>query len=408
MSDTQHADLRRDSAHPSSTATALRDTDLDDFRAFALIWVLLLHCLYWFGLVAPRWSVLRSWALCEMPVLFFVAGASNSLGRARSARSFYAARLTRILFPFWLYAAAALTYQAWMTGVSPLRSFDMYWLLPTVKPTRAVAPLNWHLWFVPVYLAVMTLFPWLRAAFDRLAGWQRAVPLAALAVALAELDRFGVRDMFARYLVTYTFWAYLGLYYRSWKRQPWPRAAIIGMSVGDYVLIWRLLTYGTYQPDFQWSKFPPNCAFLLLGLGHFGVLTLAAPAFRALARQRFLSIMIAPYKSYGYTIYLFHTFGFALVMKSFQTWPSLRAWAEGRPVLALAVIFAGMVLVVPVLAWPFSFAERFPLRARRETQTREKSDKEQLSSSPAAARPMVDRKGSRRNEMSRRAAERRP
>ncbi len=191
------------------------------------------------------------------------------------------------------------------------------------------------------------------------------LPLAALAVALAELDRFGVRDVFARYLVTYTFWAYLGLYYRSWKRQPWPRAAIIGVSVAAYVLIWRLLTRGVYQPDFQWSKFPPNCAFLLLGLGHFGVLTLAAPALRALARLHWVSAVLAPYKSYGYTIYLFHTFGFAFVMKSFQTWPSWRAWTEARPVVALALLFAGLVLVVPVLSWPFSFAERFPLRARR-------------------------------------------
>ncbi len=78
MSDAEHAALRRDPSHAPQVSG--RDTDLDDFRAFVLIWVLALHCLYWFGLIAPRWNVWKSWTLCEMPVLFFIAGASNSLG----------------------------------------------------------------------------------------------------------------------------------------------------------------------------------------------------------------------------------------------------------------------------------------------------------------------------------------
>ena len=52
-------------------------------------------------------------------------------------------------------------------------------------------------------------------------------------------------------------------------------------------------------------------------------------------------------------------------MRGFERWPGARAWAEARPAWALAALFAGLVLVVPIVAWPFSFAERLPPWARR-------------------------------------------
>ncbi len=227
-----------------------------------------------------------------------------------------------------------------------------------------VAPLSWHLWFVPVYLAVMSLFPVLRATFDRLPQRLRFLPPLGLTMALIACDRNGVRDVFARYLITYTIWTYLGLFYRDWKRQPWPRLAIAAVSVAAYGMIWQLLSRGVYQPDFQWSKFPPNAIFLLLGLGHFGLLTLAAPLIRRAARCGWVRVVTAPYKSYCYTIYLFHTLAFALAMLGFERWPAVRIWAEHHPTPALALLFSGMVVLVPLVSWPFSLAERFPLRAR--------------------------------------------
>ena len=68
-----------------------------------------------------------------MPVLFFIAGTSNGLGRAKS-HSFYASRLTRILIPFWVYAVAAVAVEAWTAPASPGRGFDVHWLIPFDKP----------------------------------------------------------------------------------------------------------------------------------------------------------------------------------------------------------------------------------------------------------------------------------
>ena len=112
------------------------------------------------------------------------------------------------------------------------------------------------------------------------------------------------------------------------------------------------MAHKVYQPDFQWNKFPPNVAFLLLGVGHFGLLTLAAPAIRGFARSRTRSALTAPYRSYGYTIYLFHPLAFSVVMWSFGHGRT-GSPGPGHPATTLASIFAGMVVLVPVLAWPF-------------------------------------------------------
>jgi|GEM_PF-1187222 len=357
------AETRADGVRPTTPKAGARDTDLDEYRALALVWVMLIHCLYWFGLVGQRWDVPKSLLLFEMPVLFFVAGASNGLGRPKPAWSFYASRLTRILIPFWVYAAAALAFEAWKARAG-VRPFDVHWVVPTETPKSPVAPIAWHLWFVPVYLSVMGLFPWLRAAFDRLSSWRRAVPLAVLAVGVVAFDDFNVRLEFPRFLVFYSFWAYLGLYYPSWKARPWPRAAVLATSACAYVVLWRLLAHGVYQPDFQWNKFPTNVSFFLLCVGHFGLLTLAAPALRAFARRPAVRPLIAPYQRYGYTIYLFHPIGFALVMTAFERWPALLQWAQAHPATALSLIFPALLVSVPVLAWPFSVAERMSFRRR--------------------------------------------
>src|SRR5690349_10117734 len=84
---------------------ARRQADLDVFRALAMIWVLMIHCLYLTPILKPRWDVPKSLLLIEMPVFFYLAGASNGLTRTRSLLRFYASRLFRIALPLWVYGA---------------------------------------------------------------------------------------------------------------------------------------------------------------------------------------------------------------------------------------------------------------------------------------------------------------
>ena len=83
----------------------IRDTNLDTFRGFAMMYVIFIHCLYWLYLFHNANSItyIKSFFLIEMPLLFFITGASNSMGRKKSLLTFYISRFQRILIPYWIY-----------------------------------------------------------------------------------------------------------------------------------------------------------------------------------------------------------------------------------------------------------------------------------------------------------------
>lgn len=343
----------------SEVAASGRDTDLDDYRALALIWVLLVHCLYFTGIVAARWNVPKSFLLVEMPIIFFVAGAVNGRGRARGLGSFYSSRLSRIMIPFWVFAAVCLALQAWKFPHWD-KPFDVRWIVPNEPPESPLAPVSWHLWFVPVYLSVMALFPLLRSAYERLSTWRWA-PVVLLSAVLITFDHYGFRREYPRQVVFYSLWVYLGLFHARWKARPWPWRAVLAVALGAYGTLWGMIASGRYQSDFQWNKFPPNAAFLMLSVGHVALLSLAAPWIGACVRHPLARRLTAPYKSYGYTIYLFHAVVLAGLSTVFERWPATQEWSKAHDVAAIALLFPALTLLSPVVAWPFAFAERFRL-----------------------------------------------
>jgi peptidoglycan/LPS O-acetylase OafA/YrhL len=380
---------------------APRDPDLDDYRALALVWVVFIHCLYLAGVVPPSWNVAKSLLLIEMPVLFYVAGAANGRGRARSVAGFYASRLGRILIPFWVYGAVCLALEAGLARgpLPPLSERVLGWLVPVGVPPCAVAPLGWGLWFIPAYLLVMLAFPWLRAAHDRLPGWARWGPLLVLAGVVVAMDRAGYLGMLPRALVVYSFWAYLGLFHDRFRSAPPPRAAVVVVSLAAYGVLAVLVRRGVYGPDFQWNKFPPNFAFLLLGLGHFGVLALAARPILAVARGPGVRRLLAPYRDYGYTIYLTHMLVFLVLFRAFERWPGAQLWGLKHPVAAVAMMFPVMAVLIPVAAWPFSPAERLTFWPRRSAAGGPRRDLAHPGdAAPAFARPGAPARGHARSD----------
>jgi surface polysaccharide O-acyltransferase-like enzyme len=53
-----------------------RDEQLDIIRGGAMIWVVLIHCIYWTACVPAGWAIAKSYLLVEMPIFFYLAGAS--------------------------------------------------------------------------------------------------------------------------------------------------------------------------------------------------------------------------------------------------------------------------------------------------------------------------------------------
>jgi peptidoglycan/LPS O-acetylase OafA/YrhL len=299
----------------------------------------------------------------EMPILFFITGAGVSLSKQESPIAFYVHRLSRILIPFWIYGAVYLALE--FTIGSGIRSVNetilIGWLVPLKEPPSTLAPLNWHLWFVPIYLAVTLLLPALRSLHYRLPERARYVPLIAWPVVIWQMQRLTGFDQ-TRMVVFYSFWAYLGLFYTQLKERPWPRGAVLACSLIAYASLTGLILAGWYLSDFQWNKFPPNLAFLLLGIGHVGMLSLARRPILAVARKAPMRWALSAYSRYGYTIYLYHMLILWGWLQLFTRSPRLQQIVAQHPVVSLVLMIVVVVPLAALLAWPFQRVERFRVR----------------------------------------------
>jgi peptidoglycan/LPS O-acetylase OafA/YrhL len=190
-----------------------RNRDIDTLRGFAMMYVIFIHCLYWIGLFNGKYSsVIKSLFLIEMPLFFFIAGASNSLGRKRKLFNFYFSRFQRILLPYWIYGiiCIALTIIAQkMMHFEQLRYFSLS--IPNFFiPISNVPYLTGALWFVSVYLYIILLFPFLKWYYERHENDNgKFIPLLVFPLLLGNNGWEVLYD--AKMVFFYGFWTYLAM-----------------------------------------------------------------------------------------------------------------------------------------------------------------------------------------------------
>ena len=59
-----------------------RDETIDQLRGLAIFWVIVVHVLYWGNFFDNNYiNTIKSFCLFEMPLFFFLTGASNSFSK---------------------------------------------------------------------------------------------------------------------------------------------------------------------------------------------------------------------------------------------------------------------------------------------------------------------------------------
>lgn len=289
-----------------------RIIELDYFRGGIVIWVILIHSLFWTHVTSDVW---KSYLLIEMPLFFFITGTSNSLGRKKSILQFYKSRLKRILIPYWTYALICLTFIL-LLGIDKQYN-SINWFLSFPKPTSSLPYITWHLWFIPIYLLSIFLFPSLRYLYENLNETFKFLPLFILFFLIFWLDSVhwwnGNLEYFIKNTTFYSFWVYLGLFYFHFKEKAWSKPIRLMIFIESIVITYIFVHFGPYNIDMQQNKFPPNGAFLILNLGYFSLLTLISKYIFSFFQIRPLKNVILTYSKFGYSIYLFHPFGFLIV-----------------------------------------------------------------------------------------------
>ena len=315
-----------------------RDVDLDIYRGCIMIYITcFIHNIYG---VTNAYSVVTSYFLIEMPLIFFIAGAAHSLARPRPYLPYLWGRVKRIVFPYYILVGFVTLYHFIVDcgagGETPsdfLSGFlqNGYYNIFTGRLYEFNA-----LWFVPVYLAVAALLPVMDAVKQRL---RPAYAYLLLGCAI------GAIALFPNAVLCYTIFTFAGLYYR--KESPVNRWVILLLSL---LLMACCIGSHRYAMDMQVNKFPPNLYFLaytslVLVIGARPLAWLCRRLYQNATLRRCIDL----YARSGFTIYLYHGFNIIWLQKLFHyiavtTEPTAIGYAVLFALASLALLLSNAIL----------------------------------------------------------------
>ncbi|MFE7722048.1 acyltransferase [Nocardia rhizosphaerihabitans] len=261
-------------------------------------------------LVVPEILLLIPWTqwltlgMQVMP-LFFLAGgftaAHSWTRRKRESAEWAHSRALRLLLPTAVYVGIAVPILA-LAGALGLNADirgDVGWLLAS------------HFWFLPVYLVVSTLTPWLFAAHTR---WGLSLPIV-LGGAGAAIDYAAVRlDVYALGLIGgLMVWGAIFALGFSWYQRRLSVRHLAGMAILGAIaytaLVWFdvfplcMLMVSTQEIS---NTNPPSAAFLCFAVAQIGVVLLIAPALRGLLSRPAVWARVRAVSASSMTVYLWN------------------------------------------------------------------------------------------------------
>ncbi len=298
-----------------------RDKQLDLYRGLSMIYVVcFIHVMYWLKIGTEP---LNSFILVEMPLIFFISGASLSV--SKSSRSFVQtvqSRIKRVLIPYYIYAfmmvfIVALLSVVWyfwypqiehifgikvaskyMFNITTYRWNDIFAILSCSNIPQS--PCVWHLWFILPYLILSCTFEIQKKALDRVnKGGYCIMCIVAFAIISAITNNF-----LLRYIFCYNIFMVIGFcYYKNIKIK---RIVIVGVI--SVLIVAFLCWQGAVFCPMQNHKFPPDFLFVAYNLIFLCVVSLL---FSRIVIPEFKILQL--WNERGYTLYLYQSIVFFVV-----------------------------------------------------------------------------------------------
>lgn len=377
-----------------------RDSYLDFVRSWAILRVVSVHLL---GLapIALLWWPAPTFVAPGMPLVFFVAGALalKSLDplRARHASTvgFWRDRFRRLLIPFWVYLAVALTVTLWLDFTNTGSQYTVDYgraalaAVPLVNPLTSPAGYLGmvHLWFLVAISWLLLAAPalvWLHRRFPKslLAG------VAALALAVPLLNIHTPMTFFPEVssVALFMFFFVLGFWYtdgalvkgvvpgrRAGVFDGWSGVAIAAVAFAAAWLVWQVHDPGSINNSHLVHGF--------LGVGWLALILLGRPWISRLAGA--MPNLLNTLNSRALTIYLW---GWPTTALSAE---AVRAWGLGG-VLGTVVFFilgvGSLVLAVLIFGRVEDYAagrgqRRVSVRETRRSKRESTSQRARVESS---------------------------
>ncbi len=329
-----------------------RDHELDMMRAFSIFWVIMIHCLYWPGIVEQ--GILLSLFLIEMPLIFLITGASNIYAKKRTLLNFYYRRLMRVLKPYEVYAVLVIIIHLILKPSAVNLDFIINWIIPKGGQIAEFNFLNWHLWFMPVYILVVLVMPLLIFLHEK--GYIKYFYGAALAfmVFIGIKEDFLTNPKAAFYIPTvifYAFWTTVGFEFVNLKIKRKDNDVtftvfVIWLGLGIIFLLYGLGLDTNW--NMQMQKTPVRLMFVGYSFISMSLFYIFSPAIilamKLMKNVRWMQFLIDSYNKNGFTIYLFHPFIFLIMFSLFGD----QLYAMNK-ILSTVIIFIVVTVLSPIM-----------------------------------------------------------
>jgi surface polysaccharide O-acyltransferase-like enzyme len=259
-------------------------------------------------LMDQPWTQWLTWIFQAVPVFFLVAGyaAAVSWGRRRasdgmSRQTWVRHRLARVLGPSAVYVAvvSAIVVASGTAGAAGSLVEYAGW---------AVAM---HLWFLAVYLILVSLTPIAIAAHQR---WGLLVP-AALASGLVAVDIAALAGH-VPYLNWLNYLLCWGLLYQigiAWQSGYLAGIRAVLLAAGSACALWLLIWLGPYPISMigvpgqaVQNTEPPSVAMLAFGCAQAGLAIFVAPAVNSVLCSRAVQRVLSRANANVMALYLWH------------------------------------------------------------------------------------------------------
>ena len=313
-----------------------RDTNLDACRALVMIHIVcIIHVLYFFGL---GHEITRSALLFEMPAIFFIAGASQSLAkREKGFLETVKNRCKRLLVPFYIFLAILYAWMALMTFLAePTDNFNIditALSLREVLKTLATGgcakiPFYGYTWFISCYLIISCSLPLQKWLLRRIPAWLWLALMAAVSALLTPLHFPAEIEL--KNLPVYNFFFIAGYaYYKNYSLNALRTVCLITVAFTIYGF-----AQGFIMP-MQDHKFPADIFFLVFGTAWLTVFALTLRRVR-LPYNGLLKI----WNVRGYGIYLYQIFSFYIVYRITDPWMASISQDASQIIIYAALVFA--------------------------------------------------------------------
>ena len=297
-----------------------RDEQLDIYRALSMMYVLCVtHIIYWLYIgTEPTKSLI----LVEMPIIFFISGASLSLTKKKSVLQTIFNRARRVLVPYYIYAVVVVMGIVLMSilwyyfnhqiisavgfekaynhsyDITDYKWFDVWNILKFVDISQA--HYIYHLWFILPYLILSCTFGLQVNIMNKINRW---VYVLLCIVFFLIFQIIGLNDLLTT-LFGYNIFMVVGyLFYRKIKL--WQVFCVCLLAL--VILTFYIAVEGGLCP-MQSHKFPPDGLFVTYNMVILCFLSLV-----------FWKLTIPPKRIFnvwntrGYTIYLYQSVVFTIV-----------------------------------------------------------------------------------------------